>query len=601
MPVDNLREKFLKFFKEKGHTIIKSAPLIPENDPTVLFTTAGMHPLVPYLMGADHPGGKRVADVQKCIRTTDIDEVGDESHLTFFEMLGNWSFGDYFKKEAIEWSWEFLTDKKWLGLDPSRIYVSVFAGDNDAPRDNESIAIWQEQFKKAGIDAKVDKRIFTLGKKDNWWGPAGETGPCGPDTEMFYDTGKKPKEPESPKDFTDNPRYVEIWNDVFMQYNKAASGKFEPLDQKNVDTGMGLERTVAVLGGYNNVYETEFFRPAIKLIEDMSGLQYGKEFSAGESTSRSMRIITDHIKSATFILGDEKGVSPSNLDQGYILRRLIRRAIREAKKLGINRFFTTEIAEFFIAEYSPTYPELAQNKEFIITELMKEEENFNKTLERGLKEFEKMSTDKKIDGREAFVLFATYGFPYEMTEELAKEKGLKINKEEFDAEFAKHQDESRKGLTQKFHGGLADQSEATAKMHTANHLLLEALKRLLGRDVNQKGSNINRERLRLDFNFDRKLTDQEIKQLEDMVNEQIQSGLQITNEVIPLTQAREKGATGVFDSKYEEDVSVYKMGDFSYEICGGPHAKNTADLGKFKIVKEQSSSAGVRRIKAILE
>ena len=581
-----LIKAYIKFFQSKKHREIPSSSLIPQNDPTVLFTTAGMHPLVPYLLGTPHPlRTKRLVNVQKCIRTQDIDEVGDKTHHTFFEMLGNWSLGDYFKKEAIEFSFEFLT--KTLGIPTKKLAISVFKGDKDAPKDEESSKIWQN----LGIP---EERIAYLPKKDNWWGPAGTTGPCGPDTEMFYWTSEKPV----PKKFNpEDEKWVEIWNDVFMQYNKTPEEKYEPLKQKNVDTGMGVERTITILNGLNDNYETSLFKPIIDQIEKISNKKY-------KGNERAMRIIADHLKAATFILGDERGIEPSNIGQGYVLRRLIRRAIRYGKLLGINHSFTSKISKFVLPIY-PDYQELHKNHNFIKQELAKEEERFSKTLEKGLREFNKLSKDKLISGKEAFLLFQSYGFPIEMTEELADEKGIKVDLEEYNKEFKRHQDLSRTSSGGMFKSGLADDSEQTKKLHTATHLLNEALRKVLGKDIRQKGSNINPERLRFDFNFERKLTEEEIKKVEDLVNEIIQKKLKIIKDEVPLKDAIESGAQAEFGTKYPEMVFVYSIGEgknqFSKEICTGPHVNNTGELGKFKIIKEESIAAGTRRIKAILE
>ena len=584
MNAKDLKKKYFEFFKGKRHKLISSASLIPEHDPTVLFTTAGMHPLVPYIMGEPHPSGKRLVDVQKCIRTGDIDEVGNASHLTFFEMLGNWSLGDYWKEEAISWSFEFLTSKKWLGLDKSKLYITVFKGDKDAPKDEESVKIW----KGLGIPGE---RIFYMPKKDNWWGPAGSTGPCGPDTEMFMDTGKKKCGKEC-KPGCGCGKYFEVWNDVFIQYNKTKEGKYMPLKQKTVDTGMGVDRTAAMLQGKKTVYEIESFAPIIEKIKE----------NAKEQNIKSIRIITDHLKAATFILAEN--ISPSNLDQGYILRRLIRKSTRHSRILGIEKEnFSSEIAKIVIKLYKDDYPELNENKNFILKELEKEEKKFKKTLETGLKEFNKLiKKGVKITGKEAFLLFSSYGFPLEMTQELAEEKGLTFNKEEFEKEFKKHQELSRVGAEKRFKGGLADSSEETKRLHTATHLLNEALRIVFkNRNIVQKGSNITPERLRFDFNFDRKLTKEEIKKIEDLVNKKIRESLQVKKEEMTLEEARKRNAQGVFEHKYAEKVSVYTVDNFSIEICGGPHVKNTQELGKFKIIKEESSAAGIRRIKAVLE
>ena len=589
---NELREKFLEFFREKGHAVIPSASVIPENDPTVLFTTAGMHPLVPYLLGAHHPEGRRLTDVQKCIRTGDIDEVGDASHLTFFEMLGNWSLGDYFKKEAISWSWEFLTDKKWLGLDPDRLAFTVFAGDDDAPRDEESYELWRS------MGVKED-HLFFLPKENNWWGPAGITGPCGPDTEMFIIRDVPPCGPNcSPA--CDCGRYLEIWNDVFMQYNKQADGSFLPLEQKNVDTGMGLERTIGVLQGVKSVYETDLFAPIIAAIEELSGKKYGQ---GDAQVDRAIRIVADHIRTATFILGDERGVTPSNVDQGYVLRRLIRRAVRFGLNIDMPAGSTAKLASVIVGEYKEVYPELAEKEAFICEQLNLEEERFSATINQGLKEFEKVISHIQgsvLPGKTAFRLYDTFGYPLEMTMELARERGYSVDVEGYEEAFKKHQEKSRAGSEHRFKGGLADSSEQTARLHTATHLLLGALKAVLSPDIIQKGSNITAERLRFDFNFPRKVTREELDKIEAWVNEAIAAGVDVQMEEMPIEQARESGATGTFSSRYGERVKVYTIGKYSKEICGGPHAKNTADLQGFTIKKEESSSAGVRRIKAVI-
>ena len=581
------------FFRKHGHAIISSASLIPENDPTVLFTTAGMHPLVPYLLGEKHPAGVRLADVQKCVRTGDIDEVGDASHCTFFEMLGNWSLGDYFKDEMIPWSYEFLTSPEYLGIDPKRLAVSVFAGDDDCPRDERSAELWE----KAGI---AHDRIFFLPKENNWWGPAGITGPCGPDSEMFIDNGQ-PKCCDECSPACDCGKYLEIWNDVFMQFNKTADGKYEPLKQKNVDTGMGLERTLCILQGKKSVYETDLFAPIIAAIESIGSGKYGSD----EETTKAIRIVADHIRTSVFMIGDEKGVACSNVDQGYILRRLLRRAVRFAKKLDIEIGKLTVVAEAVIEEYKDVYPELEINRDRIINEITTEEERFERTLQGGIKEFEKLChylVGDTISGKASFKLYDTYGFPIEMTIELAKEKGLKVNVEDFNKAFAEHQQKSHAGAEQKFKGGLADHSEATARLHTATHLMHRALKEVLhDENANQKGSNITEERLRFDFTFPRALTPEEIKEVEDKVNEAIKADVPVVCEEMTVEEAKEQGAVGLFTAKYGEKVKVYTMGKYSKEICGGPHASHTGVLGHFRIVKEQSSSAGVRRIKAVLE
>ena len=586
-----LRSMFLKFFKDHGHAVISSASVIPENDPTVLFTTAGMHPLVPYLMGAKHPAGKRLTDVQKCVRTGDIDDVGDFSHLTFFEMLGNWSLGDYFKEQMIPWSWEFLTSPEYLGLPKDRLAFSVFAGDADCPRDEESAQLWRN----CGV---ADDHIFFLPKENNWWGPAGITGPCGPDTEMFIITDKEPCGPNcSPA--CSCGRYLEIWNDVFMQYNKKADGTFEPLEQKNVDTGMGLERTICVLNGKKSVYETDLFADILKKISELSGKEYGSD----EMTTRAFRIIADHMRTATFIMGDDRGVSPSNVDQGYVLRRLIRRAVRYGMGIGMPEGFTGEVAKVIIEQYKDVYPELKRNEAFVLEQLSLEESRFARTLKQGNREFEKLVEkvqDGQIDGVSAFHLYDTYGFPVEMTEELARERGLTVDMDGFHDCFRRHQATSQAGAEQRFKGGLADNSEQSARLHTATHLLHAALRKVLGPEVAQKGSNITAERLRFDFSFGRKMTKEELAEVERLVNEAIESHTPVTCEEMTVAQAKEQGAIGLFESKYGEKVKVYTMGPYSKEICGGPRAQNTGDLVSFKIKKEESSSAGVRRIKAII-
>lgn len=583
MKAEELKTKYLEFFKSKGHAIIKSAPLIPENDPTVLFTTAGMHPLVPYLLGQPHPLGKRLADVQKCFRTTDIEDVGDNTHLTFFEMLGNWSLGDYFKKEAISWSHEFLT--KVLKINPEKLNVTVFAGDKDAPKDIEAFEIWNN----LGLSKE---RIFFLPRENNWWGPAGETGPCGPCSEMFIDTGKE-KCGSKCVPGCHCGKYVEIWNDVFMEYNKTKQGKYEKLKQKNVDTGMGVERALLMLNNLKSVYEIDFFIPLFDIIKKSS-----KSYN-----EKSARIVVDHIRAATFILGDEKSIVPSNVDQGYILRRLIRRAIRHSKLLGLENKFLQKLSLEVIKTFSKDYPTLNEKKEFILKELNLEEERFLATLERGLKAFEDLTKQKKeLSSQDSFLLFQSFGFPIEMTNELALEKGIKVNIKDFKKEYEKHKELSRTGAEKKFKGGLADASEATTKLHTATHLLNAALREVLkDSNINQRGSNITPERLRFDFNFPRKLEQDEIKKVEALVNEKIKEGIEVKKQEMVLEQAKKQGFTGVFDEKYSEKVFVYSIGNFSREICGGPHVKNTKELGKFKIIKEEGISAGTRRIKAVLE
>lgn len=583
-----LRNLWLDFFKSKGHTEIPSASVFPENDPTVLFTTAGMHPLVPYLMGQKHPAGTRLTDIQKCIRTNDIADVGDYCHLTFFQMMGNWSLGDYFKKEMVAWSFEFLTQK--LGFKKEQLAVTCFAGDNDAPRDEETAGYWKEQ----GL---TDDQIFFCGKEDNWWGPAGQTGPCGPDTEMFIDNGQ-PKCGSDCKPGCHCGKYTEVWNDVFMQYNKKEDGTYELLAQKNVDTGMGLERTLCFLNGIQDVYSTELFSDTIKQLESLSGKKYNDDLKA-------FRKVADHLRTSVFIMGDDRGLTPSNTDQGYILRRLIRIAIRNMKKLGIDPVELPHLAETVINRYAQDYPELERNKQFILDELAKEEKLFSRTLNTGLKEMDKVMVnlkDKTIDGQTAFHLYDTYGFPLEFTEEIAAEHALKVDVDGFNKCFEAHQALSRAGSEQKFKCGLSDHSEETTNLHSATHLLHAALRKVLGDEVAQKGSNITPERLRFDFSFGRKMTPEEIKQVEDLVNDAINRKMPISCEEMSLDKAVAEGATALFKDRYDAElVKVYTMGDFSKEVCGGPHANNTGDLGRFKIKKEESSSAGVRRIKAILE
>jgi len=577
-----LIEKYIEFFKSKDHKEIQNASLIPENDPTVLFTTAGMHPLVPFLSGEKHPQGKRLVNVQRCIRTGDIEEVGDTVHHTLFEMLGNWSLGDYFKKEAIRLSFEFLT--KILEIPLERLAVTVFKGDKDAPKDEESAQVWQD----LGISKK---RIAFLGKKDNWWGPAGNTGPCGPDTEMFYWKANNELTPEEFNPNDDN--WVEIWNDVLMQYNKDEDGNYNEAKQKNIDTGMGVERTVAILNNLEDNYLADIWLPIIKEIEKLSGKSY-------KGNEREMRIIADHIKASVFILAD--GITPSNTEQGYVLRRLIRGAIRYGKNLGIpeDTDLTTPLVKKILEIYDD-YDHLQNNKQTIIDELNKEEERFEATLEKGLRIFNKHS-EQNIDGKTAFLLFQSYGFPIEMTKELAKEKGIDVDKKAFQEELAKHQELSRTASAGKFKSGLADNSEQTTKLHTACHLLNQALREVLNdKEIFQRGSNITPERLRFDFNFDRKLTEEEKQAIEDLVNKKIQENIPVELEELSTEEAKKQGAQGIFDSKYGDKVKVYSIGDFSKEICAGPHVENTSKLGTFKITKEESSSSGVRRIKAILE
>jgi alanyl-tRNA synthetase len=587
-----LRTMWLNFFKSKGHAVIPSASVIPENDPTVLFTTAGMHPLVPYLLGSKHPAGTRLTDVQKCIRTGDIDEVGDSSHLTFFEMLGNWSLGDYFKKEMIAWSWEFLTSPEYLGLDKDKLAFTVFEGEGDIPRDDEAAGYWMENGVKP-------ENIYFLSRKHNWWGPAGQTGPCGPDTEMFIIKDQPPCGPDcSPA--CSCGRFLEIWNDVFMQYNKTAEGEYVPMAHKNVDTGMGLERTICTLNGVATVYETDAFTGIIAKISELCG----KKYDESEQVTRAFRIIADHLRTATFIMGDPRGVSPSNVDQGYVLRRLIRRAVRYGLELGMPENFTREIGALIIRQYEEVYPELKENEAFVLEQFSLEESRFARTLRQGEKEFQKlvsrMGDSKVIDGMAAFDLYTTFGFPIEMTRELAAEVGLTVDEEGFKKHFEEHQKTSQAGAEQRFKGGLADHSVQTTRLHTATHLLHAALRKVLGPEVAQKGSNITAERLRFDFKFGRKMTKEEIAEVERLVNEWIAADAPIEMKETTVAEAKAEGAIGLFESKYGEKVRMYTMGTFSKEICGGPHATHTGELVSFKIKKEESSSAGVRRIKAVI-
>ncbi len=618
MTINDLRQKFLDFFKEKGHSIIPSASLVPENDPSVLFNSAGMQPLVPYLKGDPHPMGVRLANVQKCLRTGDIDEVGDNRHLTFFEMLGNWSLGDYFKRESIGWSYEFLTNERWLHLDPKRLYISVFQGDDDAPRDEESVGIWQAQFEVNGITAHTGEagkdvpdsgtngpRIYLYGKENNWWPGAASKGLCGPDTEIFYDTGSEHDDAYGPvcHPACDCGRFVEIWNNVFMQFNRLEEGGvLEPLPKKNVDTGMGLERTTAVLSGYASVYDLNFFQVIFSGLESLCGKKYG----VSEDHDSSMRIIADHVRSAVFAIAD--GVVPSNVQQGYVVRRLIRRAIREAYRLGIEGKFCGTIANVVIGEFGECYNELEAKQEKILYELEREEDTFEKTIEKGMKELGKMLKTGEVTGEKAFVLYSTYGFPLELTEEIVTERGGTIDHEAFKKEFEKHQDLSRTASEGMFKGGLQDDSDESKKLHTATHLLHAALRKVLGLHVEQKGSNITPERLRFDFSHPAKMTKEEIQQVEDMVNDAIKKDLPVTCEHMDVEKARDSGALGFFEEKYrgiDGDLSVYQVGDddavFSKEICGGPHVKRVGELGSFKIKKEEASSAGVRRIKAVVK
>ena len=592
---ETLRQLYLQFFKSKGHAVIPSASLIPENDPTVLFTTAGMHPLVPYLLGEKHPAGNRLCDVQKCVRTGDIDEVGDSSHCTFFEMLGNWSLGDYFKEKMIPWSFEFLTSPEYLGIPVKDIAVTCFAGDKDCPKDEESAKLWRE----CGI---LPENIYFLPKSGNWWGPAGTTGPCGPDTEMHVIRNHAEADKLGEYDFEKAPAgtFLEIWNDVFMQYNKTAEGSYEPLRQKNVDTGMGLERTLCILNGKSSVYETDIFEKAIQSIENLTGRKYGES----EEITRAFRVVLDHVRTATFMLGDVKGIAQSNTDQGYILRRIIRRAVRFGRNIGLPQGSLSKISATIIDKYAEVYPELVKNSGRVYEELEKEENKFSKTLQQGIREFDKvvsaLPAGGVIDGVTAFHLYDTYGFPVEITGEMAREKGMTVDAKGYEAAYAEHQAKSRAGSEQKFACGLADHKELTTNLHTATHLLHAALKKVCSPDIEQRGSNITEERLRFDFNFARKLTPEEVAEVERLINEQISLDIPVVMREMTLEQAKAEGFTGLFESKYGEKVKTYSIGEFSKEICGGPHAEKTGLLGKFKIAKQENVSAGVKRIKAIL-
>ena len=606
LTADELRDAYLKFFESKGHKIIPGASVIPENDPTVLFTTAGMHPLVPYLMGAmEHPAGTRLTDVQKCVRTGDIDEVGDAAHLTFFEMLGNWSLNDYFKKEAISWSFEFLTEH--LGFKPEQLNVTVFKGEEGIPADEEAVAIW----KSLGIP---DERIFRLPREDNWWGPAGTTGPCGPDTEMFIDTGKSKCGPDC-RPGCHCGKYIEIWNDVFMQYNKNEEGKFVPLGRHNVDTGMGVERTICMMSGAPTVYDTEIFAPIMAKIDELASV--GKGAGAQESPNvanlspedllKARRVIADHMRTATFILCDPKGgVKPGNVGANYVLRRLIRRAVRFARMIGIQPGFTVTLAETVCAKYKHVYPELEANLATCRADLEAEEKRFNATLDKGEAMYQKVAEQLKahgqsqISGKTAFKLYDTFGFPLEMTCEMAAKDGLTVDKEGFDEANRKHQELSRTTSAGSFKAGLQDNSAVVTRMHTATHLLHAALHKVLGPTAIQKGSNITAERLRFDFSWPAKMTDEQKAEVEKLVNEWIRQGIEVTKRMTTVEEAKAAGAMALFGAKYGDQVSLYTIGDVSKEICCGPHVANTKELGSFKIKKEESSSAGVRRIKAVI-
>jgi alanyl-tRNA synthetase len=578
-----LRRKYLDYFHNKNHVIIPGASLIPEHDPSVLFTTAGMHPLVPFLMGEPHPAGKRLADCQKCLRTDDIVEVGDDIHLTFFEMLGNWSLGDYWKKESIQMSLEFLTD--YLGMEIDRLHVSCFAGDKDAPQDIEAYETWLS----LGIP---QNHILFLPKKDNWWGPVGSRGPCGPDTEIFYDM--QPGGPAS-QDIKTNPnRFWEVWNNVFMQYEKLPDGSYRPIKQKNVDTGLGLERVLAILEGVNSIYETELFLPIVEKIQTI--VKNPNQFA--------VRVVADHIRAAVFILAE--GIVPANNDQPYIARRLIRRAVRYGRELGIEEVFLSGIAETAISTLSDVYPELQTNKKHIMSALENEEIRFQHTIQKGEKEFSKLIYNSRgpvkiLSGTGIFRLHDTYGFPPELTQELAAKKGIDSDMEGYRTCFAKHQEKSREGSISRFKGGLADHSEEATRLHTATHLLHAALREVLGTQVEQKGSNITVERLRFDFSYFRGLTKEELEKVEQLVNTQIERDLPVFSAEMSLDKAKTSGAIGLFEERYGDIVRVYSIGDFSKEICGGPHVTHTGALGRFRIIKEEAVGTDIRRIRAILE
>lgn len=588
MTAKELRTMYVNFFKERGHTEIASASLLPENDPTVLFTTAGMHPLVPYLLGERHPGGKRLTGIQKCVRTDDIDEVGDDTHLTFFEMMGNWSLGDYFKERSISMSYEFLTD--CLHIPAEKLAVTVFAGDALVPADREAEGIW----KSLGLK---EEQIYRYGREENWWGPAGQTGPCGPDTEIFYDMGKPKCGPDCGPSCKCG-KYVEIWNNVFMQFKKEEDGSFSELKQKNIDTGMGLERVLTIFNGKTSVYDTELFVPVMEKLGEIL------ELSGKTIPERDRRIICEHIRAVTFLLGDPKKIAPSNTEQGYILRRFIRRIIRLFRKADIHENYLCALSEVVIDQYWEAYPELKENRSFILEQLDREYSLFSRTLDEGLRKanryLDAVGGGRALSGELAFKLYDTYGFPIEFTAELAQEKGCLVDTDGFYRKFKEHQEKSRQGAAGKFAGGLADHNEQTARLHTATHLLGGALRKVLGDKISQRGSNITAQRLRFDFSFDRKVTQEELAQVAAIVNEAIEKRIDVVMEELPLKDAYEAGAIGVFSGKYEEIVKVYTIAGYSKEICGGPHARNTGELVSFKILKEEASSAGVRRIKAVI-
>lgn len=605
MKSHEVRSKFLEFFVERRHAILPPASLIPENDPTTLFTNSGVHPLVPYILQGSHPLGPRLVSVQKCFRTDDIEEVGDNSHHTFFEMLGNWSIGDYFKKEAIFWSFEFLTSKNWAGINPEKLFVSVFAGDKETPRDDNSAKIWQEAFVQVGIDAKIGEKIFVYSKEKNWWGPAGKTGPCGPDTEIFYDT-QQPHNPafgEKCHLNCDCGRYIELWNNVFMEFNKDETGRLTPLQQKNVDTGMSLERLVRILEGVGNNYETSLFLPLMKKLENLAGKK------TEEGRSRHARIVADHLRAAVFLIAD--GVEPGKVERGSVLRRVVRRAIRHAHLLSIERDLCWALGQVVVDSYSQNYPELSQAKDRIERILVDEEKRFSKTLQSGLGYFEKLigrpevQTSGLIAGQGVFDLYQSYGFPFELTEELAAEKNIKVSRKGFEQARVAHQEISRAGVEKRFAGGLADHSEETTKLHTTTHLLHRALQEILGEHVRQAGSNITRERLRFDFTHPSKATREELSLVEKIVNQKIKENLPVYQEIVALEEAHQRGAIGLFGEKYGDQVKIYIIGEpndpYSIECCGGPHVGSTGEIGKIRITKEGSAGSGMRRIYVVRE
>ena len=589
MKISELRSMYLEFFKERGHTVIASASLIPEDDPSALFTSAGMHPLVPYLLGQPHPQGKRLTNVQKCLRTTDIEDVGDTTHLTFFEMLGNWSLGDYWKKQAITWSYEFLTSKKYLGFDPAKLSVTVFTGDDDSPRDDEAADAWRSM----GIP---DERIYFLGKEDNWW-IAGNSGPCGPCSEMFIEVDEIPKCSPDCRPGCNCGHFVEIWNDVFMMYFKSEEGVYSPLKQQSIDTGMGVERTAAMLQGVPSVFDTEAFKPLIEYIKEVSPK---KEFSSHDNAL--IRIIADHVRSAIMIMADDRKIAPSNVEQGYIVRRLLRKAIHSADRLEIERGFMVGLTDIVVDMFKDIYDEVQRNKDFILKNLEAEEKKFRNTLRKALHKFDRIYEETgTITGKDAFLLFTSFGLPLEMTRDLAREKGIAIDMNEFTREFEEHRELSRTATQGKFKGGLADHTEKITMLHTATHLLQAALRKILGNTVQQNGSNITEERLRFDFTFSRKMTPEEIKKVEDLVNDVIAKDIAVERSFMPYDEAIAKGALPFFKENYGEVVSVYKVGSFSMELCGGPHVERTGVLGKFKIIKQEKIGAGILRIKADVE